>query len=129
MGGTALVFTSWSAKESTNDLPTNNFECFDTTTQESFDQGIHGFNKAEVSFGGDWDAGANFCDDPPGLYPRDDLATVTFYVNRNDATTWLFPYLRVRGVSNGGQIDNLVTFTVESAMSQGPYTRPTGSVT
>lgn len=82
---------------------------------------------AEGSFGGDWDAGLNAFDNPPGLYPRDDLALVTFYTSTIDLVDYFFNYMRVRSVKVGAQAADLVTFDVDSWMSQGIFTLPTGS--
>lgn len=130
-GAQLLAFSSWEVKLAGEDLKTTNFDSWDNAVLETFDEGIMGTLSADVSFGGDWDASMNPVDGaaPPGLYPRDDLGNVTFSTSRLDLaiTDWSFPYLRLRGATNGGKIGDKVTFDC-SGMNQGPFTRPTGSV-
>lgn len=140
VGPTVLAFASWSANVSGADLPTLNFQSFDTAYNvlaggESFDEGLYGALKCDWSCGGDWDAAANPVDDianVPGFYIRDDLTNLTFEPNRLDVansgvTPWFFGYARVRSAQNGGQVTGLVTFTA-SGINQGPFSYPIGSV-
>ncbi len=124
---TALSFASWEAQLNGDDLPTENFTSYDSATDNAYMEGILGFIGCELRYGGDWDAAANPLDDPPGLYPRDDLASLSFVVNINDATSWAFPYSRVRGATNGAAVKDKVTFSV-TGKSQGEFTWPSGSV-
>lgn len=124
--GSSLAFTSWNAVESAQDLPTVNFTSFDSATDISYGEGLYGVSECQIQFGGDWDASANPLDDPPGIYVRDDLPNLLFYTNVNDVVYWSFPYARLRSTTNGAEVRGLVVFNA-SGMSQGPYSRPTGS--
>ena len=127
VGAADLTFASWQADVSGEDLETTNFESYVLADDTTYKEGILGPIECSLDFGGDWDAGANPLDDPPGLYPRDDLADVAFTVNRGDATFWEFPYVRLRGASSGSKVGEKVTFTC-SGKSQGPFAYPLGSV-
>ncbi len=130
VGQTILAFSSWDVKLNINDLVTVNFTSYlpnATPQPQSFDEGISGVLGADLTFGGDWDAGTNPYGDPPGLYPRDDLATVAFYENVTDNTSYAFPYVRLRAASNGAAIDQKVTFSC-SGKNQGSFSIPTISV-
>ncbi len=118
---TSLAFAQWDVTLTGDDLDTANFE------SEGLNEGILGFEGADWNCGGDWDAGTNPYDDPPGFYPRDDLNDLLFYENVTDAVLWDFPYARVRSSNNGGDIKGKVTFKA-SGKSQGPFNVPTGSV-
>ncbi len=65
-------------------------------------------------------------DNPPGLYPRDNLKTLVLQINRFDATGWSFPWARLRSSECDTAVGGLVTFNC-SGMSQGPFSAPTGS--
>lgn len=125
--GVPLSFASWNADVSAADLPTPNFESYDLATDTLFDEGLNAVLTCNVTFGGDWDAGLNPLDEPPGLYPRDDLATVVFMVNQTDATNWAFPYVRLRSAKSAAAVGSLVTFEC-GGKNQGSFTYPTGSV-
>ena len=73
IGGTTL-FTQkgYNTTIKGDKLETGNFESVGVNT------GTIGFTGFEYSFEGDWDAHANMLD-APGIYPRDDLATVKLY--------------------------------------------------
>lgn len=110
------------------DLITTNFESFNVPVQQTFREGILGdIGVDNATFGGDWDAGTNPLGTPPGLYPRDDLASLSMYTSRLDAVLWSFPYFRVRTATVGAAINQKVTFS-SGGSSQGPFTWPTGSV-
>lgn len=121
VGGTPLVNNRWNVNYKGDDLDTVNFE------SEGLGEGILGIEECDLSFGGDWDAGANFFDDPPGIYPRDDLADLQFTENTTDNVFWDFPYARLRSATNGAEVRGKVSFEA-SGMSQGPFVLPTGSV-
>jgi hypothetical protein len=132
-----LTFASWEVALKGDDYDTTNFESYNAAGfggGQSFGEGVLGPVECDITFGGDWDAGANAPGypspfvNPPGLYPRDDLAAVNFYTSRLDNTLfavapWNFPYMRVRGATNGGEIRGKVTFKV-TGKSQGPFTFP-----
>lgn len=64
---------------------------------------------------------------PPGLYPRDDLATVLFYTSILDNVFWTFPYIRLRSATNGSDVKGKVSFNC-AGKNQGPFTSPSASV-
>lgn len=125
-----LAFADWSAQVTGDDIDTGNFDSYDATTAQAYNEGILGFIGCDGSYGGDWDASTNPCDftaaTPPGLYPRDDLPAVYFYTSIVDDVTWQFPYQRIRGSNCGGNVKSEVTFTV-SYKSQGIFYFPTGN--
>jgi hypothetical protein len=127
VGADNLTFASWSANVTGEDFPTVNFESYDAATDQTYDEGILGPLTCEIKFGGDWDAGDNPYDDPPGLFPRDDLAGVQFQESRLDGVGWDFPYIRVRSAENGAEIKGKVLFSV-GGKNQGPFTFPSGSI-
>jgi len=122
-----LTFASYEASLTGDDLQTVNFQSYDNARQETFDEGIMGVLYCAVRFGGDWDAGTNPLDDPPGLFPRDDLPHVQFFTDFLDAVDWDFPLIRVRTATNGGTVKDKVTFDVDGK-NQGPFDHPAGSV-
>ncbi len=131
-----LAFASWKTTTKVEDLNTTNFSSFDTNTQQSFDEGISAIMGCDVQFGGDWDANAtpfgtdttfpSGAGNPPGLYPRDDLANVFFVVNRNDQSQWVFPYVRLRQSENSGEVRQKVLFNC-TGMNQGIFSYPVSS--
>lgn len=127
VGADFLTYSSWKVDVSGDDLETTNFESYVLADDTTYKEGVLGPIECAVDFGGDWDAGTNPLDNPPGLYPRDDLADVSLIVNRTDATMWDFPYVRLRGASSGGEVGGKVTFTC-TGKSQGPFVFPIGSV-
>lgn len=127
IGVANLAFASWSVDLKGDDLETVNFESYDLATGNSYGEGILGVLSADVRMGGDWDASQNPLDDPPGLYPRDDLQSVNFVDNRVDATEWTFAYMRIRSATNGTDVKGKVTFSA-SGHNQGTFSFPSGSV-
>ncbi len=119
--GSALVHSKWNANWQGDDLDTVNFESV------GVDEGILGIEWVDLSFGGDWDAHDNPLDDPPGLFPRDDLPDLNFYVNTTDAVYWNFPYARLRSANNSTEVKGKVAFEC-SGKNQGDWNPPTGSV-
>lgn len=124
--GQILAYSSYEANVEGQDLDTTNFESYDATVDQSYEEGILGVLRCGLTYGGDWDAGLNPLDEPPGLYPRDDLDTLALFTNVNDATYWYFPYSRIRTAVNGSAVRDKVTFRVTGA-NQGTFTFPTGS--
>jgi hypothetical protein len=126
VGTSPLTFASWKSTVTGEDYPTVNFESYNVADDQTYDEGIIGPISADIQFGGDYDAGDNPYDDPPGLFPRDDLADVAFYTSRLDAVNWDFPFVRLRSADNGAEIRGKVTFSV-SGKSQGRFLYPSGS--
>lgn len=122
-----LAMASWSVNLTKDDYPTVNFESFDATTVEAYDEGLSGPLGADVRFGGDWDAGTNPLDSPPGLYPRDDLLGVTLFTSTYDLVGWDFDYMRLRSSTSGADVKGKVTFDC-AGKNQGFFLLPTGSV-
>jgi hypothetical protein len=113
VGATNLNFANWRCTWRGDDLDTTNFE------SAGFEQGTIGVVVAEWTMGGDWDAGRNNYDNPPGLYPRDDLGQVKFFENVTDATVFHnIATNRVLSAENGAEVKGKVTFTA-NGKSQG----------
>ena len=108
---TNLNFAKWKAMWKGDDLDTTNFESLG-------EQGTIGVIVCEWSCGGDWDAGRNPYDSPPGLYPRDDLGAVAFYENVADNVGHLLTTNRVISADNGADVKGKVTFDA-NGKSQG----------
>lgn len=124
VGGTFLTYASYEAKAMGADLPTTNFESYNVPRAETFAEGIMGVLSSDFSFGGAWDAGTKPTGNPPGLFPRDDLANVNLLTSRLDGTAWSYTFARIRGVTNSGAVEQLVLFNVTDAKNQGPFTYP-----
>lgn len=124
--GTALAFASWQANVKGTDLVTTNFESYDLATDTTYGEGILGDLNCDLSFGGDWDAAENPLDDPPGLFPRDNLPNLEFVVNQTDANFWSFHYARLRNCSSNAKWDGKVEFTCDGH-NQGVFAFPLGS--
>jgi len=120
IGGTNLNAKTANVTERGDDLDTTNFEA------QGFETGTIGVQVCEQEIESDWDAGRNYYDNPPGIYPRDDLANVVIYENVNDGRFWSFPTSRVLSSRNIISVRPLVGFNW-SGKSNGTYTRPTGS--
>lgn len=127
VNGVTLTFASYEAGVEGQDLETTNFDSYNVADEQTYEEGILGKLKCSLRFGGDWDAGENPLDDPPGLFPRDDLPDLSFVVSRIDLTSWAFPYARIRTSTNGSSVGDKVTFSC-SGMNQGPFSYPSGSV-
>jgi hypothetical protein len=127
VGTTPLAFSSWENTVTKEDYGTVNFESYNVVAGDTYDEGIGGPIACSSRAGGDWDAGTNPLGNPPGLYPRDELAQLAMFVSRLDATEWLFPFFRVRSSVNGTDVRGKVSFNF-SGMNQGPFSWPTGSV-
>jgi hypothetical protein len=124
---TPLTFASWEVNVTGEDAPTVNFESYDVADDQTYDEGILGPIACALRFGGDWDAGLNPYNDPPGLYPRDDLANLQFFTSRLDAVFWFFNYARLRSTTVGAALPGKVTATAEGR-NQGRFLFPAGSV-
>lgn len=119
-----LTFASFDVKVSGADLSTVNFESYNAVTGETYAEGIMGVLASDFSFGGAWDAGTKPTGTPPGLYPRDNLENVSLTTARQDGTAWTYPYSRIRGTSQGSNVEGLVLFDVNDAKNQGRFTFP-----
>lgn len=127
VAGNNLTFASWECTLEGEDYSTVNFESYNVAQAQTFDEGILGPLSASIRFGGDWDAGKNPVQDPPGLYPRDDLASLNLYTSRLDNISWAFPYVRLRNATNSAEVKGKVAFNC-SGRNQGVFTFPAGSV-
>ena len=119
VGGTPVNKITWEATWKGDDLDTVTFE------DEGLETGLIGVEVVEYSMGGDWDAGANNLDSPPGLYPSSDLDTVELFENVSDNVGWEFPVSRVLSSKNGAKVRETVKFE-SSLKSNGAFTAPTG---
>lgn len=103
------------------DLDTTNFE------SNGYEEGLTGLIGADWTIKGDWDAGVNPYDNPPGLYPRDDGVNMVLYPKVADNKPFTFPLWRCDSTRVGVRTDGKVTFDA-SGKSQGSFSIPTGSV-
>ena len=111
-----------------DDLDTTNFECV------GYDTGTYGIMGMDWDFDGDWDAGRNFYDTPPGIYPRDDLgvnrtgggSATYIYPNLADNNPHTIPTSRVISAKNTMPVRGLVGFQA-TCKSNGQFTLSTGS--
>ena len=120
VGGTRLAMKELNIDYHGDDLDTTSFE------SNGKDAGTIGILGCGVDGKGDWDAGQNPLDDPPGIYPRDDLPNVQAILNSQDAQAWNFPLLRVLSAKNAIPVRGLVGFDF-SGKSNGDFTPPQGS--
>jgi hypothetical protein len=121
VGGTNLRANTWRNTYRGDDLETTNFE------SQGAEQGTIGTTVNEWSIGADWDAQQNSLDNPPGLYPRDDLLNVKLFENVGDNVLWFIPVNRVISAENGAEVKRLVTFNANGKSQGGGYTVPTGN--
>jgi hypothetical protein len=121
VGGVNMRKTDWEADYQADDLDTTNFE------SAGFDQGTVGIVSCPWTLKGCWDAQQNEYDDPPGLFPRDDLGLVKLYTSVSDNVFWSLPTNRVISGKNSTSVKQLVMFEA-SCKTNGSFTRPTGSV-
>lgn len=125
-----LALASWEATVTGADLPTVNFESYNAIKGETYNEGLYGVLSCDGRFGGAWEAGGQgaispkFTANPPGLYVRDDLQTVKFFVNRTDSTYFDFPYMRIRGVNISAAVEGLVLFNIGDFKNQGRFEYP-----
>lgn len=92
-----------------------------------YDQGTIGIIGCDWDSKGDWQAHNNFYDQPPGIFPRDDLKNVLLYENVADNVFWNFYWNRVLSAKNGNPVRGLVSFEW-SSKTNGFFSPPTGSV-
>jgi len=121
IGALYLALASWEARVTGADLPTVNFQSYIVNDAQTYAEGIMGVLGCDFNFGGAWDAGVRPFVNPPGLYPRDDLAAVTLVTSRLDGTAWQFTYARIRSASNSAAVEGLVLFNVTDAKNQGQF--------
>lgn len=122
---TNLRMANWRTTARGDDLDTTNME------SSGHEQGTIGTDVEEWELGGDWDAQQNAFDSPPGLFPRDDLGAIKFYLNVSDNVFHSLATNRVLSSENGAEVKGKVTFR-SSGKSQGcalsGTSLPTGSV-
>ena len=124
VGAQNLTYASWEANCTVTELTTVNFESYNVADDETYDEGIRGVLSCAFRFGGSWDAATRPFQAAPGLFPRDNLASVSLITSRTDGIAWSFTYARIRGVTNSGAVDGLVLFNVTDAKNQGRFTLP-----
>jgi hypothetical protein len=120
-GQTIMTARLWETTERGDDLDGTSFE------SAGFEEGEIGVQVVEIRFELLWDAAKNPADDPPGLYPRADLAGVQLFENVTDNVFWELPLARVLECTNSNAVRGIITYTGRMK-SQGEYFRPQGSV-
>lgn len=129
VAGVNLNVKNMSVSQHADDLDTTNFEA------AGYDNGTNGVTGVDWDFDGDWDAGRNFYDSPPGIYPRDDLgvnrngvgSATLLYPNVADNNPTTIPTSRVISSKNTMPVRGLVGFQA-TCKSNGQFTMSTGSV-
>ncbi len=121
-GPTHLTAESWDVDYHTDNLETINFEC------SGIDQGTIGILYVDWNLSANWDALQNKYDDPPGLFPRDNLGSVKFYENVSDNVFHSLPANRVISAKNSANVKDLVKFQASGKIQGTGYANPTGSV-
>jgi hypothetical protein len=122
VGGVNLRNNTWRTTYRADDLDTTNFE------SGGHEQGTIGVDVIEWSMGGDWDAQQNAYDNPPGLYPRDDLGSVKCYENVSDNVLASIPNNRVLSAENGAEVRGKVSFSANGKSQGGGFALPTGNI-
>lgn len=120
--GVVLRKSTWEVTYRGDDLDTTTFE------SAGFDQGTIGIVGIDWSLGANWDAQANNLDDPPGLFPRDNLGPVILFENVSDNVFWNIGQSRVISSKNGAEVRGLVTFSTEGKSNGTGILQPTGSI-
>ena len=116
-----LNMVEWTFEAKGDDLDTTNFE------SAGNEQGTIGIIVADFQVRGDWDAGRNPYDSPPGIYPRDDLSALKFYENVTDNIFHSVSIARLLSTRNGSQVRGKVTFEFSGKSNSG-FTLATGSI-
>jgi hypothetical protein len=134
--GQNLNLTKWDVGWTVGDEDTTNFGSQTAVIGATLgsniymsSEGIFTISDFEWSLSGLWDAGANPVDitSVPGIFPRDDLANLLFFVTTvGVAPDWDFEYARVRSSKNGTEVKGTVSFEA-SGKNQGLVSIPTGS--
>jgi hypothetical protein len=116
VNGTNLMAQHLSAHETTDVLDTSNFESTAGKAESTF-----GFTKVNYDGRLTWTVAS----DPfgtPGIYPRDDLASVDLYGNKTGGLVFSIPFSTVRSGGISAEARGQVTFDCQ-AESNGDYTR------
>lgn len=113
--------SKWHTDIHGDDIDDTNFE------SGGVDQGLIGITGVSWDIGGLWDAGANNFEDPPGLYPRDNLGAINLYENLSDNVFWDLPINRVLSSKNGAEVRQAVTFESSGKLNGGPFFLPGGT--
>lgn len=119
--GANLNLGNWDYTHHADDLDNVNFE------SNGLDQGIIGVEGADANFDGFFDHGVNPADDPPGVYPRDDLPNVNLYTNVDDDLYCSLPLARCLSIKINTAVRDQVKFAA-TCKSQAEFSDPTGSV-
>lgn len=127
--GSRITIVGTPMRKSVWDLTLRGDDLDDTTFESSgIEQGTIGIVAIDWSMGTNWDASANNLDSPPGLYPRDDLGDVKFYMNLSDNVFWDLPQNRVLSSKCGAEVKGLVSFSTDGKLNGPGQSFPTGSV-
>jgi hypothetical protein len=111
-GAVNLNGNSWDCDRTGDDLDTTNFE------SQGEEEGIIGVKASPFNYSGDWDAGANWFGNPPGIFVRADGPSHQFFFSVADNTGILLPGVRLLSTRNSAQVRGKVTFNA-SGRSQG----------
>jgi hypothetical protein len=122
VAATNLRAATWRIAWRGDDLDTTNFE------SGGEEQGTIGTTVREWTVGGDWDAAVNAYDNPPGLYPRDDLGAIKAWEHYAEGPFHYIPANRVLSAENGAEVKGKVTFTASGKSQGGGSAAPTGNV-
>lgn len=117
LGVTPLYQSSWSANWVSGNSDITNFE------NQGLEVGLIAVQSVQFNFGGDWDATGNYFANPPGIFPRDDLANLFLIINRNEAPRWTFACARIRSATVSSEVHSAVSFQAAGA-SQGTWLAP-----
>jgi len=122
-GPTIMKKSDWTNTLSGEDADDTNFE------SGGNEEGQVGITRIEWTLKGNWDLAANPYDNPPGFYPRNDLATLKFFPSQSNTGIFnLLPLARVLSTAVNCNVKQNVTVDA-SGRSQGPYTLATGNGT
>lgn len=113
-----MTQANWDATFSGENLDTTNFE------SNGFSEGIIGVWELQWSISGRWNASQNPNADPPGLFPTEEGANMSLYVNVADDTSYDMPSFRCTSGKASTSATGAVDFNA-SGMSQGTFTAPT----
>lgn len=132
--GVSLSYAKWECTDESEKIDTTNFDSSDGAVPQgangavaSYAQATFGVEAVKHNGSGLFDASLNPFDDPPAFYPTDDFADLTYYLNRIANIFWSFPVALLLSTTNGAEVRGAVSFAW-SGESNGPFTRPTGSI-
>ncbi len=123
-GPTILKATDWDYTHEADDGDLTNSE------STGCEEGNTGIQRVSWNIKGKWDLKLNPEVDPPGFYPRNDLASVKFIPSNPDVATvtpMILALARVLSVRATMNVRQNIEYAA-SGKSQGPFTLPSGSL-